>query len=143
MKAAMKSKGQSMLEFALILPILFFLVIGLFDLGRAVLYYSTLNTAVREGTRYAIVQPKNASVTTIRAQVRKYLFAIKDMQKIPDSDIVVTYINLTSNDPKIQISITYKYVPITPGIKQIVGNGGISIKAQSIMRLTPWSNRTS
>jgi Flp pilus assembly protein TadG len=138
----MRTKGQSMLEFALILPILFFLVIGLFDLGRAVLYYSTLNTAVREGTRFAIVQPKNTSEATIKTHVRKYLFAIKDMQNIPDSDIVVTYINLTSNDPKIQISITYKYVPITPGIKQLVGNGGITIHAQSIMRLTPWANRT-
>jgi hypothetical protein len=49
--------GQGLVEFALIFPLLFLLVMGLFDLGRAVFYSSTLNTAVREGTRYAIVQP--------------------------------------------------------------------------------------
>jgi hypothetical protein len=30
---------------------------GLFDVGRYVFYYAVLNTAVREGTRQAIVQP--------------------------------------------------------------------------------------
>ncbi len=49
--------GQALIEFVLIFPLLFLLVMGLFDIGRAVFYYSTLNSAVREGTRYAIVQP--------------------------------------------------------------------------------------
>ena len=48
--------GQSLIEFVLLLPLLFLLVMGLFDIGRAVFYYATLNTAVREGTRFAIVQ---------------------------------------------------------------------------------------
>ena len=49
--------GQSLVEFALIFPLIILLLMGLFDIGRAVFYYSTLNTAVREGTRLAIIQP--------------------------------------------------------------------------------------
>ena len=49
--------GQSLVEFALIFPLFLLLIMGLFDIGRAIFYFSTLNTAVREGTRFAIVQP--------------------------------------------------------------------------------------
>jgi len=48
--------GQTLIEFVLILPLLLLLLFGLFDFGRAVIYFAILNTAVREGTRTAIVQ---------------------------------------------------------------------------------------
>ena len=57
MKLSKKLPGQSFIEFALVLPIFLLLIMGLFDIGRAIFYYAILNTAVREGTRFAIVQP--------------------------------------------------------------------------------------
>ena len=47
--------GQSMIEFALILPLFLLIVTGVFDVGRAVWQENTLAYAAREGTRYAIV----------------------------------------------------------------------------------------
>ncbi|HVE69426.1 MAG TPA: TadE family protein [Solirubrobacteraceae bacterium] len=47
--------GQSLVEFALVLPIFLLLTLGLFEAGRAVWYTNTLAYAAREGTRYAIV----------------------------------------------------------------------------------------
>jgi len=47
--------GQSIVEFALVLPVLLLIVTGLFDLARAVWQENTLAYAAREGTRYAIV----------------------------------------------------------------------------------------
>ena len=49
------SGGQALVEFALILPLLILLLTAVFDLARVVSISSTLDTAVREGTRYAIV----------------------------------------------------------------------------------------
>ena len=49
------SRGQSMVEFALILPILMLLLTGFFDLGRVVLSNDALSHAAREAARYAIV----------------------------------------------------------------------------------------
>jgi hypothetical protein len=49
------SRGQTMVEFALILPILMLLLTGFFDLGRVVLANDALSHAAREGARYAIV----------------------------------------------------------------------------------------
>ena len=66
-------RGQSLVEFALVLPIFLLVVTGLFDLARAVWQENTLAYAAREGTRYAIVHgsagnpiawPGSATATT-------------------------------------------------------------------------------
>ena len=49
------SRGQTMVEFALVVPILMFLLTGFFDLGRVVLAHDALSHAAREAARYAIV----------------------------------------------------------------------------------------
>ena len=49
------SRGQTMVEFALILPILVLLLAGFFDLGRVVLANDSLAHAAREAARYAVV----------------------------------------------------------------------------------------
>lgn len=48
-------KGQSMVEFAIVLPILLLLICGIMDFGW--LYYNqlALMNSVREGARYAVV----------------------------------------------------------------------------------------
>ena len=44
-----------MVEFALVAPLLFLVLLGIFEAGRFVLNLETLNNATREGARYAIV----------------------------------------------------------------------------------------
>jgi|SRR5579872_1528833 len=48
-------RSQSMTEFALIAPILFFMIFAMVDFGRAVYYYVTISQAANEGARVAIV----------------------------------------------------------------------------------------
>jgi len=47
--------AQSLVEFALLLPLFLLVVTGIFDVGRAVWQENSLAYAAREGTRYAIV----------------------------------------------------------------------------------------
>jgi len=54
-------RGQALVEFALVFPLLVFLLLGLVDLGRAVYAFSTVSNAAREGARVAAV---NQIVTT-------------------------------------------------------------------------------
>ncbi|MCH8066290.1 MAG: pilus assembly protein [Chloroflexi bacterium] len=49
------SRGQSLVEFSLILPILMILVFGILDFGLGLRSYISLSNAVREGARYASV----------------------------------------------------------------------------------------
>ncbi|HEY3217512.1 MAG TPA: TadE family protein [Candidatus Limnocylindria bacterium] len=50
-----EESGQSLVEFALTLPIVLLVITGTFDVARAVWQENTLAYAAREGTRYAIV----------------------------------------------------------------------------------------
>ena len=56
-------RGQSLVEFGLILPIFLLLVFGIIDFGRAVFAYSTLNNAAREAARVAVVDQVTAHIT--------------------------------------------------------------------------------
>ncbi|MEP7159327.1 MAG: TadE/TadG family type IV pilus assembly protein [Chloroflexota bacterium] len=53
--ARVRSRGQALVEFAIVLPVITLVVLGLFDLGRAVFTYNTLSQAARQANRTAIV----------------------------------------------------------------------------------------
>jgi Flp pilus assembly protein TadG len=61
-----RHSGQSMVEFAILAPIFFLLLLGTIDLGRAIYIYNTISDAAREGARAAIPfdtpLPTNANV---------------------------------------------------------------------------------
>jgi Flp pilus assembly protein TadG len=51
-----RSRGQSLVEFALVLPIFILFLFGLIDGGRLVYQHSVLSQAAREGARLASVE---------------------------------------------------------------------------------------
>src|SRR5689334_12256549 len=61
-------RSQSMVEFAIVAPVLLLLLFGIVDFGRVIYIYATLNQAVNEGARAAIRDsaqlPSNADVET-------------------------------------------------------------------------------
>ncbi len=141
MREHRKSAGQSLVEFALVFPILFLLVAGFFDLGRAIFYFSSLSNSVREATRYAIVHEEtindvaeNDGYFLLQEKVKEFSFGFSPAA-LDDIDVVV---NLDENDRResVSITVTYMFTPITPGIKQIFGTQtGIPIITQSTMRI--------
>lgn len=48
-------RGQSLVEFALVLPVFLLILVAVFDLGHVVWANDTLSNAAREAARYAIV----------------------------------------------------------------------------------------
>lgn len=49
------SRGQALVEFAIVAPMLFLLILGTIEAGRFIFHYELVNNAAREGARYAIV----------------------------------------------------------------------------------------
>ncbi len=60
-----KSTGQALVEFALTLPIVVLIIVGLIDLGRGVYMYNTLSQAARQANRTAIVDQDVNSVVAV------------------------------------------------------------------------------
>lgn len=56
-KALAGSRGQSLAELAILLPVWLLLVIGMMDLGRAFHAYISIQNAAREGARYGALFP--------------------------------------------------------------------------------------
>jgi Flp pilus assembly protein TadG len=64
-----ESRGQALLEFALILPILLLLVLGIIEFGRAWNISQMVTDATREGTRQAVL----ADPTITEQQVHDFV----------------------------------------------------------------------
>lgn len=63
------SRGQSLVEFVLIFPILIILVFGVIDFSMGIRSYVSLTNATREGARYgAVGNPLGSSITTCVGQ---------------------------------------------------------------------------
>ena len=58
-----RSRGQTLVEFAMVLPIIFVVLVATLDLGRAVFVYNTLAQSARYAARLAIV---NQNLTDVR-----------------------------------------------------------------------------
>jgi Flp pilus assembly protein TadG len=56
-KSSLGSKGQELVEMAIIIPLLLLLVMGIFEFGRAMYIKNTLTHSARAGARTAIVTP--------------------------------------------------------------------------------------
>lgn len=56
-----RSRGQALVEFALVAPVFLVFVFAIVEGGRFVFFYEVLNNATREGARYAIIHGSNAA----------------------------------------------------------------------------------
>lgn len=56
------SSGQSMIEFALVLPMLLVLVFGIVEFGNAWRHYQLITNTAREGARIAVLPSSTAAV---------------------------------------------------------------------------------
>lgn len=66
-------KGQAMVEFALVLPILLLILLGIVDFGRILNEHLTVTAAAREGARSAAVMNTDATVTGVVQQAASSL----------------------------------------------------------------------
>jgi Flp pilus assembly protein TadG len=83
-----RSRGQALVEFALVLPIALLVLFGVFDVGRLVFVYTGLTNGAREGARMAIV---NQDVGSVEKRVQDSSFG-STISNVGDlADPVVAY----------------------------------------------------
>jgi hypothetical protein len=104
--------GEALVEFALILPILLVLSLGMLDFGRAFHAKSLVDQAAREGCRVAIVT-KPLDQALIVSRVERVLEA-GNMK--PNS---VTSNQAANRLVEVEVEITFKF--ITPGVFSLIG----------------------
>lgn len=103
-------RGQTLVEFALIVPVFILLIAGLFDGARAVFAYNTIANAAREGAREAIVHQDEDAV---RAVVRRAGVGLG----LTDADIAL--VPCATKDCEYTVTVTYAFNPVVPGLNSI------------------------
>lgn len=125
-------KGQAMLEFALILPILLALVCGIIDFGWLFYNQSELNNCAREGARYAIVNTgKSDRIALIQNKVNNMASS-----SIKPMTITITYSNTQTplmGDVTVTLSSNVKV--LTPLTGVFVENQQVALTAQATMKV--------
>jgi hypothetical protein len=110
--------GQSLVEFALVLPIFLLVLFAIIDFGMAFNAWLTVTNSAREGGRLATV---GASAADVETRVRHTAGSIGD-------DVTVTVTN-AQGDPgeSVVVDVSYDYSLITPmaNIMGIVSHGTI------------------
>ncbi|MCJ7583319.1 MAG: pilus assembly protein [Anaerolineales bacterium] len=90
-----RSKAQTMVEFALVLPILLMIVYGVLEVGRLILTYSTVISASREAARYGSATGLNVAGDTVRycdsAGIKAAAQNVDFIGVIEDAKITISY----------------------------------------------------
>ena len=144
---ANSERGQSLVEFAFMVIVISFLLLGTLDLGRAYFTYMALQDAAVEGATYASVNP-----TKWCGPSNSYFAACPTDKVSADPDNVVfrvvnsatsgvlvdwtqTTVTVDGGTVKpgqtISVTLTTQYRLLTPFVSTIVGNSSMALKAQA------------
>lgn len=70
-----RSRGQALVEFALVVPLFILVVVGIFEGARAIYTYNALSNAAREAVREAVVHQDDLA---IEAEADRVLRGLSD-----------------------------------------------------------------
>jgi Flp pilus assembly protein TadG len=130
-----RSRGQALVEFGLILPIFVLVLVGLFDLGRAVYVYNTINNAAREAVRVAIVNQNCTAIGNEAAQSAVSVGVDWDSAlgcNAGANDIKIRFLqpDFTATEPCVstprlgciaEVTVQYEFNAATPIVGNIIG----------------------
>ena len=117
------NKGQNLVEFALVLPVLIVLLLGIMEFGMIFNAQLTLENAAREGARFGTIQSRND-------------VQIKDRVIATTMGLTLNRENVTvSKDlDKITVVVTYRFNLFDPVISSILGTR-IELRGNAAMSL--------
>ncbi len=129
--------AQAGLEFALAMPILLLLILGVLDAGRVVIAAVSLNNAAREGARYAALHVydgtcSNASancLVEVRGIVANVALGVDTTQLRPFT------VSVTGTPPSIvRVALSYPFAAISPLIGSAVGDVNVTASSSMLAR---------
>lgn len=123
-----KEKGQSMVEFALILPILLLLLCGIIDFGWIFGNQLMANNAAREAARYSAIHYYDSNTDNDQAIAAGIVANRASTLTSPVTTVTVSSGSIT-------VTVTSQVTILTPVVSTFFTDGEYTATAQCIMRL--------
>jgi TadE-like protein len=137
-------RGQALVEFALALPVLLVIFMGLFDFGRAVFAYNSVSNAAREGARVAIVDQTVVGGVPAGATEAANQATALGLDPADVTQVQVSYLmpDLSGACPTrslgciAEVTIRYRFRAITPIVGNVVGPIDLTASTQLPIEFT-------
>lgn len=121
-------KGQALVEFALVLPVLLLILCGIIDFGWIFGNQLAANNAAREAARYTAVHYYDSSTDDDRATAAAIVAG-----RAPT--LVSPAVTLAVSGDQVTITVTSQVTVLTPIISAFFPDGEYTATAQCVMRL--------
>lgn len=119
-------RGNAVIEFALVLPLLLLVLFGITELGRMIMTTNMLNTASREGARLAAV---GAVTDTLAVQAR--VTAVLASARITPTNIQITF-NAAAHS--VTVAVTANFAILSRSALPPALRGSIPLTGQTVFR---------
>jgi hypothetical protein len=117
-----RERGSSLVETALVMPVLLMLLAGVADVGRAFSDYIVLTGAAREGARYGAFFPSQQSLI----QDRTLQMALDGGVSLVRGNITVTRIPGAGSDEAIRVVVSH---PVEMLLGGIIGLNTLTVRS--------------
>jgi Flp pilus assembly protein TadG len=123
-----RERGQSLVEAAVVLPILLLLVAAVVDFGRAFDAYIVLTNAVREGARFGSVEPDLTEMAVKEIVVEDVLGSGSNITRM--DDLQPDDVTVIEGSTAVTVTVSYNFDLWFGGI---VGVPDLTLTKQAVM----------
>lgn len=133
-RARTDERGQALVEFALIAPILILLIVGVFELARAWQSYQVITDAAREGARLAVIDDPAITSDSVLNVVRNAMQRAALDVNLIDSLAVNGFNTGRGNPTEVYLSYQHRWIWIGALLGWVGGDRVVTLKTNIIMR---------
>jgi Flp pilus assembly protein TadG len=139
------SKGQGLVEFALVLPVLLLLIMGIIEFSYVFAVYTGVFNAAREGVRYGVTEPRDVAGITLSA--REKIFLVNPHRADvavayddgPDTEVYTDTEQLQVGTSRVLVLVSYDLPAITPVVAPLAES--FHIETQSARTIASLGDR--
>lgn len=107
------SAAGTLVEFAIVFPILVVLTFGVIELGFAFYAQNTLTAAAREGARYAVVRSSLSNRIATVDSVRNFVLSRIPFRNMGGITVATSWPSGNTPGSPVQVNVQYAFRPIT------------------------------
>ena len=136
-KRKRRERGQSLVETAVVFPILLLLLAAIIDFGRAFDVYIVLTNAAREGARWGSVNPELSEAQVEQIVIDDVLGSGTNITPITEFDTDnVTVLGQEPDSEEVTVTVTYSF---ELWFGRLIGIPDVALTKVSVM--PRWRNR--
>jgi Flp pilus assembly pilin Flp len=128
-----RTRGAAIIEFALVVPILFMVVWGIISFSRAYQRLNALSSSLREGARVASTLDSLTSLASRRGQVNSRInsFSLAFGYQVDTTRVVINAVAVGVGG---EVSVNVVNYPIFSGLSFVGGLSSITVSRDAVFR---------